>query len=70
MKMARERFKLVVLTILWSASMSEVTPDFSSTLRLLEELAEKAKVCSMPHAEKGDCRATKIKYTFHEEQDR
>ena len=56
-EMVRVRFKWIVLTILWSASMSEVS-------------AEKAEVCSMPHAEKGDCRATKIKYTYHAEQDR
>ena len=32
--------------------------------------AGKVEVCALPKAEKGECRGTKIKFTWHAQQDR
>ena len=56
--MERKRVKWFILTMLWSASW------------IIEASAGKAAECAQPKAEKGDCRGTKIKFTWHAQQDR
>ena len=55
--MERKRVMWLILTMLWSASFTKVS-------------ARKAEVCSLPMAEKGECRGMKIKFTWHAQQDR
>ena len=55
--MDRKRVKWIILTMLWSASLMEVS-------------SEKAEVCWLPKAEKGECRGRKIQFTWHAQQDR
>ena len=55
--MERRRVKRIILTMLWSASLMEVS-------------SEEAEVCRLPKAEKGECRGMKIQYTWHAQQDR
>ena len=55
--MERKRAMWLMLTMLWAASLTKVS-------------AGKAEVCSLPMAEKGECRGTKIKFTWHAQQDR
>ena len=55
--MERKRMMRIIMTVLWSASLMKVSEG-------------NAEVCALPKAEKGECRGSKIKFTWHAELDR